>query len=196
LMEFEFDYLLFSGGGNDVVGRYDFDFFIRNKEDGFDWEDCIRKDRVGLKIDQIDSAYRTLCELTTEYSSNPNITIITHTYERLTPIDEGFALFDLIPLGKAWLHPFMVKKNIADPDDQRRIVGFILNEFKNALFGVANDYGVGRVYETERDTNRALFNVVDTWDTVLAGEWRNEIHPTSDGFEKVAQKIYDEQIAE
>lgn len=177
----EFDYLLFSGGGNDIVGRFDFDFFIKNNTGGLTWQECIHKERVKLKISQIKASYEMLCELTKDYSKNDQIKIITHTYDDIQPRDEGFELFDLIPLGKAWIYPFLMKKEIENPDDQRNIVNHLLDKFRSAIFDVAQKY--------------EYFTVVDTQGTVNVDEWRNEIHPTPSGFRKIAEKIYEQGIS-
>jgi len=176
-----FDYLLFSGGGNDIVGRYDFDFFIREKGPGDNWQDCILQDRVKLKMQQIEAAYRTLCELVTDYSANPDIRIVTHTYEKLTPRKTGFELFDIIPVGRAWIYPFMKQKKITKAADQKNIIANLLENFKSALARVENDY--------------PFFQVVDTHGTVTRNEWRNEIHPTPKGFGKLAKKIYNAALS-
>ncbi|MBT4056054.1 peptidase C14 [Candidatus Peregrinibacteria bacterium] len=176
----EFDFLLFSGGGNDIVGKFDFDFFIREKTAERTWENCIHNDRVELKISQIKASYEILCELTIDYSKNQNIKIITHTYDDMLPTDEGFELFDLIPFGKSWLHPFLMKKNITDFNDQRNIVYHLLDKFRDAVNEVAQNYD--------------FFTVVDTRGTIDEDEWRNEIHPDSSGFGKIADKILQEGI--
>ena len=108
----EFDDLLFSGGGNDIVGRFDFDFFIKKNTGNLSWQECFHHERVALKISQIKASYEMLCELTKDYSKNNRIKIITHTYDYIQPKNEGFELFDLIPLGKAWIYPFLMNKKM------------------------------------------------------------------------------------
>jgi len=43
------DFLLISGGGNDLVGAYDFEFILQKNESGQNPEDFIRKDRFDRK---------------------------------------------------------------------------------------------------------------------------------------------------
>lgn len=177
----EFDYLLFSGGGNDIVGRYDFGFLLNSRKDGGTWQDCINEERLAIKIQQLKGTYELLCQLVPEFSKNKNIKIVTHTYDHVIPSKEGFHLFDIIPLGKSWMYPFLKDKNIVDGDSQRQIVNYIMGKFRDMLLEVQNKYG-------------SILTVVDTQGTVAENEWRNEIHPTSAGFKKVADKIYDEGL--
>jgi hypothetical protein len=177
----EFDLLLFSGGGNDIVGRYDFGFFITEQRPGMDWSDCILHHRVEMKLKQIENTYRVLCELTREYSKNPNIRIVTHTYDLVQPNATGFELFDIIPLGKSWVYPYLKSKKITDVGDQESIIGHLLTRFKERLLMVADDYDI--------------LTVVDTQGQLNSEQWRNEIHPTSEGFGIIADYIYHQAIA-
>ena len=172
----EFDYLLFSGGGNDIVGKMDFDFFIKKKTAGMSWKECIDTDRVAMKLSLIKSSYEFLCELTKDHSKNPYIKIITHTYDKIIPSNEGFELFDTFALGKSWINPYLVRKGITNVDEKIKIVDYLMTGFKMVLEEVAEKYD--------------NFKVIDTRGCVAGGEWRNEIHPDSEGFKKGAEKIY------
>lgn len=177
----QFDYLLFSGGGNDIVGRYDFDFLIRKMEQGMTWRQCINDERLALKIKQLEGSYCVLCELVADYSTNPAIKIVTHTYDLAIPDKTGFELFDIVHLGKSWMYPYLVKKDINIASDQREIVALIMIEFKKMLLRVQDKYS-------------SILKVIDTQGTLTETEWRNEIHPTPAGFKKVAEKIYSEGL--
>ena len=50
---YEFDYLLFSGGGNDIVGKWDFDFMLKDYKAGMTAEDCINKKRFERRIQKV-----------------------------------------------------------------------------------------------------------------------------------------------
>ena len=177
----KFDILLFSGGGNDIVGRYDFGFLLNEREAGMTWQDCINTARLELKLSQIRLAYQELIERTKDVSLNPNIQIVTHTYDYAIPSKEGFELFDLISLKDSWMYPYLKRKKITDREDQKTIVKFVLQELRTILLDLQTSY-------------QDCFRVIDTQGMLTEDEWRNEIHPTPDGFEKIAQKIYEEGI--
>jgi hypothetical protein len=167
-----FDVLMFSGGGNDIVGRYDFDYLLK---DGF-----VDYKRLSAKLAQIKFLYIELVERVLEYSKNPNIKIVTHMYDFPVPSDEGFELFDLIPLTDSWMKPFMVKKGIVDPEKQRSTIKEILSAFAMTLTSMESLYP-------------GIFHVANTQGTLNEDEWRDEIHPTPEGFGKIT-KIIDETI--
>jgi len=64
----EFDIVLFSGGGNDIVGKYDFDFFLKPRNSSIHWQDCIEIKRLDNKLNQIELVYIELMERVAHYS--------------------------------------------------------------------------------------------------------------------------------
>lgn len=179
ISKMNFDLVLFSGGGNDIVGRYDFGFLLNEKQDGMGWKDCINADRLKLKLSQLELVYRELIERTMEI--RPNLRIVTHTYDWALPSKEGFELFDIIPVGKSWMRPYLLNKKITVFEDQRRIIKWILTKFKKILQKIEIDYS-------------SNFKVVDTQGLLSEDQWRNEIHPTPEGFGLITDKIYNEGI--
>lgn len=184
LSEDSFDILLFSGGGNDIVGRYDFDYFLLPKTASNTWKDCINELRFRRRLEQIERSYADLVDLTLEYSVNPDIRIVTHTYDLAIPSKEGATFFGgllQVDNGRSWMYPYLVDKGIDNSDDQRAIAHYMIGEFKNVLDNIAADVGVSLI-------------VVDTQGTVTSNEWLNEIHPDSQGFTKITDKIFEQGL--
>lgn len=177
LQQYDFDVLLFSGGGNDIVGRYDFDFFLKYKDDGMSWQECILTDRLKRRILQIKNAYLDLLEYVFQYSKNQNIRVVTHTYDNLTPSPKG--LFK----NESWLYPFLKNANITDKNEQVEVVKHVMGMFVEML---------KEVKESTQAQKR--FIVVETNGLVKPNEWVNEIHPNASGFKKVADRIYEQAI--
>ena len=80
------------------------------------------------------------------------------------------------------MHPFMVKAGITGREDLREIVKYLLNGFGDMLMELNDEYPDMR------------FRVVDTRNSIEENEWLNEIHPTGEGFKKIADCIYNEGI--
>lgn len=184
LRDESYDALLFSGGGNDIVGEYDMPFFLRIKRGGMTWKDCIREDRFERRLNQIENAYRDLIELTIDYARNRRIPIITHTYDRVVPSPKGAEFIEgLLNVGRSWIYPYMQAAEITDSTDQIRIVDYMLSRFQDRLLTLQQNYP-------------QRFFVVKTQGTLrLAYDWLNEIHPSSKGFKKIAEKI-DQKLME
>lgn len=178
-----YDLLLFSGGGNDLVGQYDFDFFLRSRKGLTDPLECLIRERLERRIERVASSYEDLIDLIGEYSKNRDIKIIGHTYDWAIPSPEGAVFWNgliKVDAGRSWMHPYMVRKFILDEDEQYEIVKHLLSQFASRLTSIAAKSG-GR------------FVLVNTQGTLPERDrnwWVNEIHPSPEGFEKVAEVIF------
>src|SRR5687767_7198342 len=74
--------LLFSGGGNDIVGPELLDLFD-NLVPGQPWQTAMRQTAVDAQFRQIAEAYHTIAELRNHY--RPGAWIITHSYDYVRP---------------------------------------------------------------------------------------------------------------
>jgi hypothetical protein len=161
--------LLFSGGGNDVVGQ-DLLPLLNQKQPGMTWKDCINEMTTGARIDRLRSAYVDLVHLRDE--NRPDCRIYIHGYDWAIPTGRGAVLWG-IKVGP-WMKPFLEQKGITDPGDQKAIIRELLVRFNAMLDGVAQNPKVVRV---------------ETLGTLAENEWNDELHPTRKGFEKIAGKF-------
>ena len=173
----EFDIILFSGGGNDIVGRYDFDLFLKPRNSHKHWQDCIEIERLDNKLDLIESVYVELMERVFYYSVNPDVRVVSHNYDFCVPSPDGYELFDLIPIGESWIYPILQEKYFTDGDEQKAVIRFMLERFAERLALVENRYP-GKLF------------ITNTQGTLSPNQWRNEIHPTPAGFRKIASLVH------
>ena len=162
--------LLFSGGGNDVVGTHLLQI-LRRKTGGMNWEQCIRKSRATSRIAQLRGAYVDLLDLRDDV--RPDCRIYVHGYDYAIPTGKKakYLIFKAGP----WLKPYLEAMAIQDPVDQRRVVRWLIDRFNEMLDDLARQ--------------RSNFVHVKTRRTLKAGEWKDELHPTTQGFKKVADKF-------
>jgi len=182
LSRYRVDFLLFSGGGNDVVGKYDFDYMLKEGVTSTNWRHYIHQDRLDRRLDQIRNAYKDLIDYCLTYSKNKNIKIVSHCYDYAIPDPSGAAFVGgLLEIdgGRSWMYPYLVAKNV--PETLHRAIA------RNLIDGLAE---VLLDLETQHPD---MLIVADTRGTVDPDtEWLNEIHPNPDGFEKIADRIFEE----
>jgi hypothetical protein len=173
LRRFAVDFLLFSGGGNDLVGRNDFEYLLRDgtRIDSDDVRDYLHTERVDRRLALVEMAYRELIDYCGEYSRNPQLRIITHCYDYATPGKRG-AVFagGLIRAdgGRSWMYPALLAKNIP-PRLHPHVVRHVIDGLAGRLLGLQQEFP-GR------------FNVIDTRGLLGPEYWVNEIHPDRAGF--------------
>lgn len=161
--------LLFSGGGNDVVG-VDLLPLLKQKLPGMTWRDCINQETTNARFDRLRSAYLDLIHLRNE--NRPSCRIYVNGYDWAIPSGKGASMWG-IKVGP-WMKPNLEKKGITDPADQQSIIRELLQRFQTMLQALAQQPG---------------FILVSTVGTLAANEWNDEIHPTRKGFEKIAEKF-------
>ncbi|GAC16947.1 hypothetical protein [Aliiglaciecola lipolytica] len=171
--------ILFSGGGNDIVGKRDMPMILNQYEEGFTAQDCIHAARFNRKMDAIMLAYDQLIDLRDEYI--PDATIITHTYDLAKPSEDGAEFFWGLIKTKPWIYPYLIEKNIPE-QLHLPIVEILLGTLKTRLQALAS-----------QPEHLDKLVVVDTQGILRPGnktDWLNEIHPTESGFKKIAKPIY------
>lgn len=175
---YKVDVLLFSGGGNDVVGPELLDLFDDVKP-GMTWQDAIRPAAMDLQFRQIADAYHTIAELRNRY--RPDCWIITHAYDYVRPSGKPtkFWLWP-IPINLTigpWIKANLETRGITKPSDQTAVIKYLIDRFYDTLQIVA--------------TSQARFTVVDNRGTLKQDtDWSDELHPSRAGFKKIAKSFH------
>ncbi|MBT4523101.1 MAG: hypothetical protein HOC23_24115 [Halieaceae bacterium] len=171
--------VLFSGGGNDIVGKRDMLPLLNEYEAGMTYLECINMDRLERRLDSILLAYSRLLDLCEDII--PEAKIITHTYDIAKPWDQGAEFFWGLVKTQPWVYPYLVRRNIPRAL-HLPTMRYILEAFADRLVALANE-----------PANRERIHVVATQGTLRPGskiDWENEIHPSDTGFKKITAKIY------
>ena len=160
-------FLLFSGGGNDIQQAADGLF-----RGAAEPSDCIVEARADELFDGLRRNYQGLIG-----DIGPHVPIVAHGYDYFRPGPEGVRIVGLqTPVGP-WIHPEMTKVGIEDSDLQAGIAEILVDRFNRDLEQLAAEHSDDFIHVDLRGT-------LDP-----AQDWENEIHPTRDGFEKVAKRI-------
>ena len=171
--------LLFSGGGNDIVGKNDMLPLLREYQAGMTAGACIDLDRFERKLEAILLAYHRLIDLCKDIV--PDAKIVCHTYDIPKPEDQGAEFFWGLIKTRPWIFPYLQRRGI--PEELHfPIIQSLLGSFGERLKALAQEPPV-----------RDHFIVVDTQGTLRPGhntDWLNEIHPTRSGFKRITKKIY------
>lgn len=166
--------ILFSGGGNDVVGKWDMERLLKPYRPGYQAADCIHKQRFRRKLLQIRLAFEELIELRDDYA--PSAQIVTHTYDFLTPGNQAAKFIaGLVSVGP-WIYPYLMEKNIPE-SLHAPIVRFLLTELRVTL----------------EELKKGSLHVVNTQGILRPGhrsDWKDEMHPTASGFRRLSKVYY------
>jgi hypothetical protein len=163
-----FDALLFSGGGNDIAGDR-FCLWALKFVAGSDPAHGVDRERLSHMNGVIRAAYVDLFNIRQELA--PNCTIFVHGYDFALPTGRGVCGFG------PWLKPSLDFLGWTEPAAAAGIVKEVLRSFDKVLS------------QLEQQFPKVVY--VRTQGTLAAGDWANELHPTSEGFKKIGAKFVD-----
>lgn len=166
------DALLFSGGGNDIVGE-PMSLWIRDFRPGISAMDFIHQSRFAAALAIVQAGYEDLIQMRDDLS--PATHLVFHAYDFAIP--DGRGVCHLGP----WLKPtFQLRKFPNTNSVAAEVVKAMLQQFAVMLQKLAANHPQVTLLPTQ-GTLRAA-----------ASSWHNELHPSAAGFEQVVQVFYQE----
>lgn len=175
---YKFDLIFISAAGNDIVGE-ELQCYIDEYSDGIDDAATLLNAGFDRAVDLAVKGYENLIKLRNRSRANKTTPIVTQTYCYLEPRLVGTKFFGR-SLGKGWIKRYLDLKKIPH-EQQPGVVVEMLTRFHDRL--------------TELESKYSGFYVVDTRKALLKyGKphlpwFHDEIHPTNEGFGKVAEVI-------
>lgn len=170
----DFNVLLFSGGGNDIVGD-PFRLWIRDRDIcAGDPTRAINDAAFGNILGVVRTAYEDLLALRDEAVARTpgrHIGIFLHGYDWAIPT--GRKVCGIGP----WLKPSLNDRGWTDRDEGAAIVKETLSRFDDLLRDLASRH--------------ADVVMVPTQGTLGEGDWGDELHPSRQGFIKIAKRFYE-----
>lgn len=164
--------ILFSGGGNDIVGTGDIEGMFSPFRDGAPLDYYLATDRWRDKMRELRDAYDVLAT-----QLGPIAPVFAHGYDFIVPAWKPVRYDGINIRVGPWVIPEMEKNEIRDPGLQRSIGHVMIDQFNDMLAEVASQ-------------STAFFVHVDLRGTLDPdADWQNEIHPTEDGFQKIAAEF-------
>jgi hypothetical protein len=164
------DVLLFSGGGNDIVGD-PMTLWIRDYEDGKTAAELLHGERYRTALDLVRAGYEDLIALRDRIS--PTTHLLFHTYDFAIPDGRGIC-------GKGpWLRPTFEARGYPRNLIRFEVVQEMLRRFAAMLQSLARPGSV---------------TVIDGQGLLPPGigSWHNELHPSERGYMAFADRFRDE----
>lgn len=174
LKDYAFDVILFSAGGNDVIGSDLKGLMNKNVPAGSPWEAYLNRAKLDARLDEVIDAYRLLIKARDEL--RPGCRIVTHTYDYVVPDGRPApAVFGLVKVGP-WVKKYLDPAGLTDPAGARAFAHALIDAYAVKILALA--------------AATPNFHVVDTRGTLSADHlhWHDEIHPTGTGFGKLAER--------
>lgn len=178
------DVLLFSGGGNDVVGN-PLGLWLRDYASGLPARGLVHPQRYEAALTLVRAGYEDLIELRDRLS--PDTHLVFHAYDFAIPDGRGVCGGLLGP----WLQPAFRMRGfpLDPPTEATEVVRVMLTDFAAMLDGLT------------RQKKVSLVNGQGTLAPVRES-WHNELHPSADSFNEFVelfrariQELFPERVA-
>ena len=165
----KYQFLLFSGGGNDLVGEDTFYKWLHDYQKGMSAKDMINTETLSTALRLLRCDYENLIAIRDAVS--PNTQLLLHGYDFAYPDGRGVCWFG------PWLKPGLDQRKAPRSLSFRtEVVGLFLKRFDAMLKRISRRHK--NVY------------VVPTQGTLGSkSQWDNELHPSKGGFKKIAKKF-------
>jgi hypothetical protein len=162
--------LLFSGGGNDIVGA-ELLKFIARRGATFNLQAALNTPALTKRFNEIKTAYTRL--IAARDQAAPNCFIITHGYGNAIPSGKKAKVWGIT--AGPWIKPFLEAQGYTTKKEQQAILDALMARF-NAIV----DAFVG-----------PKILKCDVASVIQQDEWNDELHPTRKGFEDAARVFHD-----
>lgn len=158
------DMIAISGGGNDFAGADDLDPLLQKGVTG-DVASWFKKKETDDLFASIKAGYQRVIYLRDTFC--PNVPIVTHCYDYAQASGKGLLWFS------PWIKPSFDK--IGMPE---------------ALHRDAVKFIIDSLAEVQKSLTGPLYHFIDTRKLLGPDDWANELHPTGEGFNKIARPFY------
>lgn len=172
LHRYEIDAVLFSAGGNDLLGP-DLGALLRPYRAGVTAAEALAERRLARRLHQIEDCYRELIDMVLD--DGADLKVLVNSYDLPVPSNEEARLLGGRSPGP-WLRPaFAAKGYPAGSPLEREIPKLLLDRFCAMLDRLASEVPT-------------RFHRVETRGAV-GNEWADEIHPNARGAQAVAERF-------
>lgn len=187
-----------SAGGNDFAGDGDLDIKIlksdcRNIDD---IEHCYQTDQPDKLFKEVIGHYKLIVEaiIETIKGTNRHITVLVHNYDY--PVPDGRFLELLLFKFGPWLKRPMDKCKVRNPDKphdglRRKLCIDLIDKFTRELERLADEYKSNQLVSIQIIRSAGT---LDDRESQWQKEWANELHPSTRGFKKIAEKCWKDTL--
>jgi lysophospholipase L1-like esterase len=179
---YNFDLIFLSLGGNDIVGPE-----IRTHGFVHDKRECphlvgreLLTPRFYETVSGIARGYTHFLKLRDRSDLNPHTPVVTHVYSYLRPRKVGTRLGPLM-FGEGWIQVYLEQLRVRESAEQRDIIQGMVDALYRHLRPLEDQFSRFVVVDTRRVLSRNG-RPRTAW-------WKDEIHPRSKGFERLARHI-------
>ena len=176
---FTYKAILLSVGGNDIITQ------IGALLNGTGNTATLDDAKVKQAFDDVETLLRAFCDARTG-TRNAATRIFIHAYDFITPRNAPVNY----RIAGPWVYPRLMAKQVTDPAAQRALVVDLLKRWMDRLESLAEPTSASHITGFHVLLTQGLLTPARASDTARSGDWEDEIHPTKDGYRRMAATLY------
>lgn len=171
--------ILLSAGGNDIIGN------IGTLLNGTGNAAKLSNTAVDDAFDHVEMLLRAFCDTRITSTRNRATRVFIHAYDFVTPRNAPVKG----NIAGPWVYPRLIQQGVTSPVAQRALVTELLKRWLARLSQLADPASAKHITGFHVFLSQGILTPANANDTGRSGDWEDEIHPTKDGYRKLAAKL-------
>ncbi|MEQ1515197.1 MAG: hypothetical protein ABL931_01765 [Usitatibacteraceae bacterium] len=175
----QFKAILLSAGGNDIIGN------IGSLLNGTGNATALSNTAVDGAFDHVESLLRAFCDCRRTSTRNRDTRVFIHAYDFVTPRNAPVKG----KIAGPWVYPRLLAKGVTAPAAQLALVTELLMRWLARLSELADATSSRHIDGFHVFLSQGILKPANANDTGRSGDWEDEIHPSKDGYRKLAARL-------
>ena len=171
--------ILLSAGGNDIIGN------IGTLLSGNGNAAALSNTAVDNAFDHVEMLLRAFCDTRITSTRNRATRVFSHAYDFVTPRNAPVKG----DIAGPWVYPRLINQGVTAPAAQRALVTELLTRWLERLTLLADPASAKHIAGFHVFLSQGILTPANANDTGRSGDWEDEIHPTKNGYRKIAAKL-------
>jgi hypothetical protein len=171
--------ILLSAGGNDIIGN------IGALLSGTGNSATLSNSAVNAAFDNVESLLCNFCNARSQSTQNKSTRIFIHAYDFVTPRNAPVKG----NIAGPWVYPRLIAKDVDDATVQKALVTELLTRWLARLTVLATPGSPKHINGFHVLLSQGVLIPANAADTGRSNDWEDEIHPSKDGFRKLADRL-------
>ena len=171
--------ILLSAGGNDIIGN------IGTLLSGTGNSATLSNIAVNAAFDNVESLLRNFCNARSQSTRNSGTRIFIHAYDFVTPRNAPVKG----NIAGPWVYPRLLAKDVDDAAVQKALVTELLTRWLARLTVLATPGSPKHINGFHVFLSQGILIPANAADTRRSNDWEDEIHPSKEGFRKLADRL-------
>ncbi len=176
---YQYKAILLSAGGNDIIGN------VGTLLSSVGYTVMLSDNAVEAAFDNVEMLLRNFCTARSKSSRNATTRIFIHAYDFITPRNAPVKG----NIAGPWVYPRFIANDVVNQSVQLALISELLTRWLARLTTLADPASAKHIDGFHVFLTQGILTPAKARDTGRSGDWEDEIHPTKEGYRKIAAQL-------